>query len=146
TEDDLATVRASFSEHNVKFVKASATDLPFSDETFDAVVMWEVLEHLPNGTEARAIAELSRVLRPGGRLFLSTPHATPATLATDPARWLIGHRHYSVAQVQSLARGSGLETERLLTRPGWWEVIHMNVMYVSKWVLRRRPLFERFLL
>jgi hypothetical protein len=67
-------------------------------------------------------------------------------VATDPARWLIGHRHYSVAQVESLARGAGLEIERLHTRAGWWEIIHMNVMYVSKWVLRRPPLFERFLL
>jgi len=47
--------------------------LPFRDETFDAVVATEVLEHLDN--PVRMLGEVHRVLRPGGRFFMTTPNA-----------------------------------------------------------------------
>jgi SAM-dependent methyltransferase len=46
--------------------------LPYPDESFDLVVITEVLEHLEN--HRAAIAELARVLRPGGHLVLTTPN------------------------------------------------------------------------
>jgi glycosyltransferase involved in cell wall biosynthesis/2-polyprenyl-3-methyl-5-hydroxy-6-metoxy-1,4-benzoquinol methylase len=47
--------------------------LPFRDECFDRVLMSEVLEHLED--DRRALAEVHRVLKPGGILALSVPHA-----------------------------------------------------------------------
>lgn len=52
-------------------VQASANALPFPDETFDTVICSEVIEHIPD--HPSVIGELSRVLRPGGRLVLGTP-------------------------------------------------------------------------
>jgi len=52
-------------------VRASALDLPFPDATFEVVAAFDVIEHCE--PEARAVAELARVLRPGGRLLLSVP-------------------------------------------------------------------------
>lgn len=46
--------------------------LPFGDETFDLAVSTEVLEHVPD--ERLVLGEIARVLRPGGRLILTTPH------------------------------------------------------------------------
>lgn len=46
--------------------------LPFADGTFDAVVSLEGIEHLLS--PARCLAEFCRVLRPGGRLVLTTPN------------------------------------------------------------------------
>jgi SAM-dependent methyltransferase len=46
--------------------------LPFPSETFDLVTTTEVIEHVPN--ERAMLAEISRVLKPGGRLVLTTPH------------------------------------------------------------------------
>jgi len=46
--------------------------LPFSDESFDVVWFSEVIEHLRRPDAATA--ELKRVLRPGGRLFVTTPN------------------------------------------------------------------------
>jgi 2-polyprenyl-3-methyl-5-hydroxy-6-metoxy-1,4-benzoquinol methylase len=142
-EEDLETARRGIDDARASFVAAGATDLPFADDSFDVAVMWEVLEHLPPHSEPSAFAEIARVLRPGGRLFLSTPHATLVTQLTDPARWLIGHRHYSLGAVRNLSQNAALSVVRLELRGGPWEIVHMNVMYVSKWIFRRRPFFER---
>ena len=64
---DLAALRGR--EH---VACAAAARLPVPDAMFDLVVSFETLEHVPN---ARAmLRELRRVLRPGGRLVLSTPN------------------------------------------------------------------------
>lgn len=45
--------------------------LPFPDNTFDRIIAAEVLEHIPN--DVGAIAELARVLKPGGTLAVTVP-------------------------------------------------------------------------
>jgi hypothetical protein len=50
-----------------------AHDLPVPDAAYDAVLCTQVLEHVPNPDAV--IAELYRVLRPGGRLYLTVPLA-----------------------------------------------------------------------
>jgi SAM-dependent methyltransferase len=58
------------SGHTVAFETADAQALPFADHTFDAVIANHVLFHVRDRTAA--LAELRRVLRPGGRLVAST--------------------------------------------------------------------------
>ncbi|HEX9330249.1 MAG TPA: methyltransferase domain-containing protein, partial [Anaerolineales bacterium] len=48
-------------------------DLPIADETFDKVLFTEVLEHLSD--DRRGLCEIHRILKPGGILALSVPHA-----------------------------------------------------------------------
>ncbi len=52
-----------------------AENLPFPDASFDCVTCIEVLEHVPARLRQRALAEMRRVVRPGGRLVLRVPHA-----------------------------------------------------------------------
>jgi len=54
-----------------QLVRADASTLPFRSETFDLVTIFDVLSHI-DGEEARlrALRELHRVLRPGGRVLL----------------------------------------------------------------------------
>jgi SAM-dependent methyltransferase len=56
-------------------------DLPFAAGTFDLVICNHVLEHVANA--AKAVAELHRVLKPGGRLISQTPFATRLTQAFE---------------------------------------------------------------
>jgi len=46
--------------------------LPFSDETFDVVVAFHILEHLLDEDVSKTVAEIKRVLRPGGRAYVRT--------------------------------------------------------------------------
>jgi SAM-dependent methyltransferase len=55
-------------------VTADLMDLPFEDACFDLILCSHVLEHVPD--DRRAMAELLRVLRPGGAALLLVPFAT----------------------------------------------------------------------
>ncbi len=49
-------------------IQADSTNLPFADNSFDALVSTDVLEHIPDSD--RAVEEIKRVLKPGGKAFL----------------------------------------------------------------------------
>ena len=57
----------------VTFIEGNAMDLPMEDESFDAVTIGFGILHVPD--QPRALAEARMVLRPGGRIALSTWHA-----------------------------------------------------------------------
>jgi ubiquinone/menaquinone biosynthesis C-methylase UbiE len=65
---DIARTRAAELGRVVELREADAEDLPFADGSFDTVVCTLSLCTIPD--HARAIAEMARVLRPGGRLLL----------------------------------------------------------------------------
>lgn len=69
----LAVARARLPGADLR--KGGADALPFDDDTFDCVTCIEVLEHVPAAARAKSLAEMRRVLKPGGRLVLRVPHA-----------------------------------------------------------------------
>jgi SAM-dependent methyltransferase len=69
---DITGVDANYSSANV--VSGSVAALPFPDASFDRALCLDVLEHLQFDDQPRAFAELFRVLRPGGELFVSVPN------------------------------------------------------------------------
>jgi SAM-dependent methyltransferase len=56
-------------------VRGDLTALPFPDSSIDRVIASEVLEHIPD--DATAMAEIARVLAPGGRVAVSVPRYGP---------------------------------------------------------------------
>jgi len=89
-------------------VQASALAMPFRDGTFDVVTAFDVLEHLD--PEDRAVEELVRVVRPGGRLFVAVPAYQWAWSDFDRD---IGHyRRYTKGRLLRALRAQGLEVQR----------------------------------
>jgi len=65
-----ARARLAICGRDFRFVVADAQWISFADESFDAVIANHMLYHVPD--RPRALAEIRRVLRPGGKLFATT--------------------------------------------------------------------------
>lgn len=61
----------------VAFSCQDLTRTTFADATFDAISCISVLEHIPAGSDQRAVMELLRILKPGGILVLTIDYAPP---------------------------------------------------------------------
>ena len=70
-------------------MSADATRLPFPDGAFDAVIAAEILEHLPD--DAAAMAEINRVLRPGGTVAVTVPAWLPERIC-----WALSSEYHEV--------------------------------------------------
>ncbi|MDQ1304193.1 MAG: hypothetical protein QG671_20 [Actinomycetota bacterium] len=109
-------------------VRGDAYALPFDDGSFDRIVAAEILEHLPDDT--MAMAELVRVLRPGGLLAVSVPRWLPEkicwALSDDYHEVEGGHvRVYRGDVLNRRLTGTGLELlgghhAHALHAPYWW--------------------------
>ena len=98
------------------FVVCAAESLPFADGVFGSASAVAVLEHLDD--DAAAAAELARVVRPGGRVWITVPNAYryippplwPIYLVHDRR---LGHkRHYDERRLVDLLAAVGLEHVR----------------------------------
>ncbi|HXX67953.1 MAG TPA: methyltransferase domain-containing protein [Polyangiaceae bacterium] len=102
---------------NVEFETCDVHDLPYADETFDAVFAHALVEHLA-GPE-HAMSELGRVLRPGGILCLSssdwsgaklaprTPDVDEAIVAHCQLRLLAGGDPFAGGRLEEMAKAAG---------------------------------------
>ncbi len=70
--------RLTAGEQNIRFEVADGRALPYPDATFDHAYSVSVLEHIPAGGDRSALAELARVVKPGGRVVVTVPHAPKA--------------------------------------------------------------------
>ena len=57
----------------LRFIAAGAQAIPLPDAQFDLALMLKSLHHVPQGVMDQALAEVRRVLRPGGHLYVSEP-------------------------------------------------------------------------
>lgn len=73
--DALSLARASYP--HVTYQQAQAAELPFPDDSFGFVVTWTVLQHIRPELIGAAVAELQRVLEPGGLLLICEETAEP---------------------------------------------------------------------
>jgi 2-polyprenyl-3-methyl-5-hydroxy-6-metoxy-1,4-benzoquinol methylase len=120
--------------------------LPFRDASFATVVAAELIEHVFD-TEA-VIAELARLLMPGGWLALTTPNLvalsgraqlllgrSPHNVEFDASPGTSGHiRYFTFDTLEALLRRAGLSP---LGR--WTNVAHFSVLGSSELVGRLRP-------
>jgi SAM-dependent methyltransferase len=131
-------------------VRANALRLPFPDGAFDRVIVSEVLEHIPD--DAGAVAELTRVLRPGGTMAVTVPAWLPERLcwARSAEYHAIegGHiRIYTAAALADRLKDAGLVVQgtghaHAFHSPYWWLRCAIGVRNEGNALAR---LYHRFL-
>ena len=129
TDFDVPRLRTARLEMGAR-APVAASDilrLPYGDNTFDKIVLSEVLEHVPN--DAAALAEVTRVLKPGGLVAITVPNHdypllwdpvnwTRERLGREPIRegffgglWTDHQRLYTRQSIRALVVGAGLAVE-----------------------------------
>ena len=147
---------------SARTVTGDALSLPFPDDTFDKIVAAEVLEHIPD--DMAAMAELLRVLRPGGELAVTVPSWLPEricwALSEDYHTAPGGHiRIYTRAELEAKLKSTGFEVgdhhhAHGLHAPYWWIKCAVGVNndghplakayhQVLVWDIMKRPLATR---
>lgn len=74
-EREVETWQALAGDAGVDFRVADGRALPFADATFDHAYSISVLEHIEEPGDAEGLRELARVVKPGGRVLVTLPHA-----------------------------------------------------------------------
>jgi len=130
----------------ISFLLGDACDLPFPAQSFDTVIFWEVMEHLPRHTENKMFREACRVLRKKGALYLSTPNKNFLANLCDPAWYLRGHRHYAPREIISLARRNHFHLKKMAIKSGFWEILAVNNLYFAKWLFGREMFWRDYII
>lgn len=137
---------------DVRAVNSDVLRLPFPDASFDRIVAAEVLEHVDD--DRRAMAELARILRPGGLLAVTVPRWFPEqvcwALSSDYHAPAVpgGHvRIYRRRQLVGRLRAAGLRPlgghhAHALHSPYWWLKCVVGVGNGESWPVRQ---YHRFL-
>ena len=109
-------------------MEGDALALPFPDESFDVVIISEVMEHIPD--DKGVLAEMVRVLKPGGRIAVTVPRYGPEKVcwALSDAYHEVegGHiRIYTRREMVGKLRDAGVVPDELhhahaLHAPYWW--------------------------
>lgn len=143
-------------------VRGDALRLPFPAGAFDKIIAAEVLEHIPD--DMSVMAELLRVLRPGGRLAVTVPSWLPEricwALSEDYHTAPGGHiRIYTLAELAAKLKSLGLTLDghhhaHGLHSPYWWIKcvvgVHNDAHPIAKayhrllvWDIMKRPAATR---
>ena len=103
-----AKTKAGREGSNAEFIVGSAGLLPFDDAVFDVVVSRLVIHHLPGDLKSQALAEMGRVLAPGGRLVIADLASAASSVPHRLLAHLQGNRIPEFDSLADLVRSSGL--------------------------------------
>ena len=97
-------------ERGVRAVRGSVLRLPFADAAFDAATSFDVIYHDWVSDERAAVAEMARVLKPGGALLVRVPALELLRGAHDAE--VLTRRRYTLGELRALVEGCGLSVLR----------------------------------
>jgi ubiquinone/menaquinone biosynthesis C-methylase UbiE len=120
-------VRAADKRPPVTFLQGDAQNLPFADDSFDLVISCETIEHLPDAS--KALREMFRVSRPGGKLLLTTPNYA---------------NFMGLYELYSLFRHPGRKDDQPFDRRQWFPQIRKFVRGAGWTILRTDGTVHQF--
>ena len=123
---------------NNDFALSSVLNLSFQNSSFDSLTMWEVIEHVPSGTEKDAFKEVYRVLKNHGTLLLSTPNNNFFSIILDPAYFLWHHRHYDKKDLEKMLEEIGFVVVHSEIKAGFNELLGFLITAFFKYAFHRR--------
>lgn len=103
---------------------------------FDTVIFLDVIEHLPKGSEIKALKFFNQILKPGGVIVLSTMSSHIFNFV-DPA-WFFGHRHYRLKKLKHIFSKSGFRAEKILKIGNLFWDIDILIFYIYKHIFKKR--------
>lgn len=127
-------------------VRASAMQLPFRSGSFEAALMFDVIEHLHNPLEA--LAEVRRCLRIGGTLILTTPNLNALSRTVLGSDWAVlspsEHLYYFTEEtLRQLLSKAGFRSVRFTRRyRAWGPLETMNARYTHAPHAQRARLYD----
>ena len=128
-----------------KFYVMHAERLKFKRNSFDTVSMFEVIEHVPKGSEEEILKKINYILKPKGTLIITTPNAHFLSIVLDPAFFLFKHRHYKAEYLIELMLKSGFSIKELKYRGGLVGLLSDNLHIVWKYIIGNNlPKFLQF--
>ena len=165
-EETLANPNHAEIRDRIRLLRASVLSLPFGDDRVDLVFMLDVVEHLYPAELAQSLAEIRRVLKPGGRLIIHTmpnlwyyhlgyplyrrlQRLRGETLPADPrARWAYSEVHVNEQTPLSMYRvlkAAGYRTRVWLQTTQSYTYEHNLLVRLGMNILTRayplRPIF-----
>lgn len=102
------------------------TDIPVEDGRFDRVVFNQVMEHLPEPD--KALAELHRVLKPGGRIFCSVP------LFYEEHQKPYDYFRYTQFALRKLFEDAGFRVVRIEWLEGYFGTVSHQFHQMYRWL------------
>ncbi|MGH9936549.1 MAG: class I SAM-dependent methyltransferase [Blastocatellia bacterium] len=110
---DLISTALKFcrERNHERLARASATELPFADESFDLITSFDVLVQIPGrGADDQAMREMFRVLKPGGVTFVRG--AAYRWMKSGHDRALGTERRYDLDELREKLKRAGFEVVR----------------------------------
>lgn len=141
----MSFLRLAPKDVRMSLVQADATLLPFAPLSFDGVICSETIEHIED--DSAVIAEIARVLRPGGALVMTVPNLWNASRLLDMIKrrdftihMMSGHlREYTPHHLRRVLRPYFIVKEWSSVTFGWTGKVGAPIDY-----LIRIGMFKRF--
>jgi ubiquinone/menaquinone biosynthesis C-methylase UbiE len=157
-DEYLKKARSFLSNKKIKVQKGNVYKLPFANNSFDYVILSEVLEHLEN--ENLALQEIYRVLKKGGGLLVSVPHHdfpflwdplnfflmkvfkthVRADWWTIAGIWADHQRLYTKQQLRNVLKANNFKLVKLEQNIFWcWPFTHFLLYGIGKNIVEKMP-------
>ncbi|MDB9747787.1 class I SAM-dependent methyltransferase [Gammaproteobacteria bacterium] len=134
---DLSISANSHGYEDVVNMDIGSTVLPFDDDSFDAILARDILEHLDSPWEV--VDDLFRILKVGGRIIVSVPKPDPKIVWNDYTH----RRGFTSGALSSLMENSGFHVEDIFLMSGYTLAARFKISKILP-IIGHIPLLRNF--